>query len=80
MEDVLKKADEQQIEKQMKEMRLRMVGHLQSMHDNWPQKQLLTFRSKEKEREKARGLKKKCVQQRNVLVSHTVTQSTCFHV
>ena len=49
-EELLKEADEQQIEKQMKEMRLRRVGHLQSMHDKWPQKQLLTFRPKRKER------------------------------
>ena len=35
--DDLKEADEQPIEKQMKEMRLRWFGHLQRMPDHWPQ-------------------------------------------
>ena len=41
-----KKANEQPIEEQMKEMRLRGFGHLQRMPDHWPQKQFLRFRPK----------------------------------
>ena len=49
-EDLLKEADEQPMEKRMKEMRLRWFGHLQRMPDHWPQKQLLKFRPKGKKR------------------------------
>ena len=48
--ELLKEANEQPIEEQMKEMRLRWFGHLQRMPDHWPQKQLLRFRPKGKKR------------------------------
>ena len=48
-EDLLKEADEQPIETKMKEMRLRWFGHLQRMPGQWPQKQLLKFRSGRRE-------------------------------
>ena len=48
--ELLKEANEQPIEDQMKEMRLRWFGHLQRMLDHWFQKQFLKFRPKGKKR------------------------------
>ena len=45
-EELVKEADEQPVEKQIKKMRLRRVGHLQRTSN----KQLLRFRPKEKKR------------------------------